>query len=363
MSTDLLTPFIGALERRAQAIAARAASASGAADPLVVRLSEAISSLASSIATDVGQLGTDVLASPRSLDSYRSSFRTHAHALVLIERFGLAACERFTRADAALTRVVAQLKREANLPLEAPTVVLASQTSYFSYPSRGADPYGVVFVPAAENCTLLGLPALAHELGHLLAPETLWDLAKTVSDSMQPAMSAWPQGAVDLVAARDAWTIQWAREFACDGIAAYLLGPAYAWQWLRLMAHASDAPFNPGFGEVATHPAAAARFAFVLAVLRHNGESTTRLSKAWAKAVTGGRLPSRAYTLAYPDQELDAAGAELAQHCERLVFTPHTSAGAGSVCATLNEAWTELLQRPGSFAAWEATALAALLPP
>lgn len=364
MSNDLLTPLIGGLERRAQAIARRAAAAAAAGDPLVVPLADATAKQAGSIATALGQLGSEVLANPSSLESYRSSFRAHAQELVLLERFFLAPCERFTRADAALTRLMATLVSEANLPIKEPTGVLASQASYFSQRSRGDRPYGVVFVPAAENSTLLGLPALGHELGHLLEPEALVRFGTTVSDAMQSAMDAWPLASVDVVTARDTWELRWAREFACDGIAAYVLGPAYAWQWLRLIAHTSEPPFSPGLGQHATHPAAAARFGFVLAILQHvSGNSTKALSDSWAKAVIGSHRPDGAYKLAYPDRELAAAGVALAEHCLRLVFTPYPSAGAGSVCAILNTAWNRLLRRPASFAAWEATKLATVLPP
>lgn len=180
---------------------------------------------------------------------------------------------------------------------------------------------------------------------------------------MQTAMNGWPEAAVDVVTARDVWALHWAREFACDGIAVFLLGPAYAWQWVRLMAHASEPPFQPGLGQSATHPAPAARFALMLAILQQGGESTTALAAAWAKAVIGPRRADPAYNLAHPDAELLAAGHGLAEHCKRLLLTPYTSTAAGSVSATLNAAWTEFLQRPAGFADWEATTLAKLLTP
>lgn len=358
MANDLLTPFLDGLGRRAKAVSDRAATVS---DPLVGPLAAALSGRATAIAIEATRLATEMVANPASAQSYAASFRRNAQALVLLERFGLAACERFTAADAAVTRLVARVVRESNVPVMPPVVVLASQTSYFVQAVRGDHPYNILFVPAADNSTLLGLPAIAHELGHLLEPRALDELAKTVSDAMAPAFAAWPAGLTNVVAAQDTWTIHWARELACDGIAAYLLGAAYAWQWLRLVVHSSEPPFRPGFGDAGSHPAAAARFAFVQAVLDHTGQLTPALTDSWATAAIQSQRPDKAYELAYPEPQLKAAAKALAAQCARLLFTPSTSAHPRSVSVTLNAAWTEVLARPKGFGAWEATALATLL--
>lgn len=65
----------------------------------------------------------------------------------------------------------------------------------------------------------------------------------------------------------------------------------------------------------------------------------------------------------YVAAELATAAEALAKRCDALPLIPYADAKPTGVAATLNAAWTEVLERPASYAAWEATALGTLLAP
>src|SRR5439155_1841239 len=93
-----------------------------------------------------------------------------------------------------------------------------------------------------------------------------------------------PGYAALLVSLFGQWGDHWLREFICDMIAAYLIGPAFGWQHIRLCAGGSRSAYHPGFGEAAEHPADEARLRGVRAVIRRLGAEVEgqEMQRLWA---------------------------------------------------------------------------------
>ena len=93
-------------------------------------------------------------------------FRRLRADLTNVETTAVAALTRSHTDDAALSGLVADIHREINCPLAAPTVTCLSR-AYFSI---NLD-FRLLEVPLAESDFLLHLPDLYHEIAHPLITE------------------------------------------------------------------------------------------------------------------------------------------------------------------------------------------------
>jgi hypothetical protein len=187
-------------------------------------------------------------------------------------------------------------------------VAAFSSQYYWAMPN-----FNLICAPATEGRTLLGLPDLCHELGHLL----LWHYESTLTGNFLQELAGYLASERRRVAAQQRppeyrrlydllftqWYDAWLREFVADMVAAYLVGPAFGWQHVRLCAGRSHNTYHPALGEAAEHPADEARLRGVLAVLELMGmpEVAARIGGLWHEymAASGETRPAD-YDVCYP---------------------------------------------------------------
>jgi hypothetical protein len=285
--------------------------------------------------------------------------------LLQFEQFDVPLISRWSEADRLMTEMCHALLSQVGWPFDRPLVACFSTEYYWAHPVRK-----IIGVPANEERRLLAVGDLGHELGHLAFVENSLQFAGPVlvevARYVQGQLASPPAGLLDdpRVFFGDvtlAWR-GWLQEFGCDAFATYLLGPAFAWQHLRLacMDDAAAMFFDPvGFGD--DHPADDARMRVALIMLRELGHDAQadEIEIRWAdllQVVAAG--PTSAYAAAYPDALLRAVAMRVKAHCESLGLRPYDPTAADDdVARVVNEAWEQLHADPDGYAAWESEAL------
>ena len=303
-------------------------------------------------------LQSDDLARADLAANNLETLRRLTEQLTIVEAFGLAAKERFSPADARVSSVLAKTLRFASWPLDPPPVLLLSKEGYWNQPQ-----FGLIYAPAAEDSTLLGLPDLAHEVGHLLLladkRELLLKLQEIVTEALT-AMGGAGLAPADVDLRKSAWLNAWTMEFAADVIAAYLVGPAYLWQHLRLSIQLGRSPYQPLLG-VSTHPAPKARFDCIARVLTDLGVDLAHIKDAWEDLQARGRQPAPLYGAVYPNQVLLGLARETHRACTAKGIKSFQDAPKQGLVACMNEAWQRFSDAK-DLRAWDIATVARLMP-
>jgi hypothetical protein len=283
---------------------------------------------------------------------------------MLVESYPLLFVERYAERDKRLTRLCRRLTGQIGWPLMPPLVGGFSSQYYWTMA-----PFGIICVPAAEESTLLGLPDLCHELGHILllqeeqrfTQQFLVELAAYVVDEQRRVVAGQRASQYTALYAQllAQWRDQWLREFVCDMIATYLVGPAFGWQHIRLCAGGTRSAYRPAFGETAEHPADEARLRGVVAVLGclGLGGAGREIETLWADylRLTGERRPPD-YDRCYPDRLIQSLAVQTVAGCRAVglrsidqVANPH----GDDIMGLIGEAWQRFLAEPGPYLQWE----------
>jgi hypothetical protein len=289
-----------------------------------------------------------------------SEFRDLSEDLVYREDFQVPFLLRFADADAEITGLCRKFAEQAGWPWTAPLVGAFSSSYYGTFPQLD-----VVAAPANEERRLLGLPILAHELGHIAQFHARAELFGDFPAVLQAELRAQaaPMVAAGLEPAHTfhSWLGGWGAELMCDLFATYLVGPAFGWQMLRAacVLGAEDLhAVQPG----ATHPADDARLRATSMMLRRLGHDSEadEIELEWDGLVgVLGRAPRADYLLAYPDALLSALAERVEVGCGTLGLTSYAPApGTCHVASVINEAWQQMRHEPASYPAWEVNALA-----
>jgi hypothetical protein len=250
-------------------------------------------------------------------------------------------------------------------PTLTPLVAALSSQYYWTMPD-----FNLICTPATEGTTLLGLPDLCHELGHIL----LLHYETTLTGDFIHELATYIEHEQRRVAAQQRppeyrrlynllfaqWHDAWLREFVSDMIATYLVGPAFGWQHVRLCAGRSQDAYHPALGETAEHPADEARLRGVLAVLALMGaqEAGARIGALWRDylAASGETSPAD-YEVCYPQTLIASLARHTVEVCRALGlrgFGPVIDPlGTDDIFALLDEAWERFLIDPQSYADWE----------
>ena len=287
----------------------------------------------------------------------------------LMESYLLPFVERYGEADRRLTRLCRLLAAQVRWPAPLPLALTFSSQYYWT-----VAPFNVIAAPATEGTSLLRLPDLCHELGHILQVDhqaaLIGDFIQELGDSIEqerqravrrqrppqylslydPLFAQW----------RDAWLV----EFVADMLATYLVGPAFGWQHVRLCAAEGQAVYFPALGEVATHPADEARLHGVLAVLARIGSADgQRLQELWVRYLAVRREAKPAdYEVCYPEALLESLARHVVEGCHAIglrgFHEPRDT--EPDIPSLLREAWERFIDDADSFQDWEQARLAEL---
>jgi hypothetical protein len=324
---------------------------------------------------EVDQLLQDpALGNPYLLPRQLQVYKRLAEQFQAFEAYPLPVVQRFNADDQRMTALCALLLQQSSIPLSPPPLVVAFSNSYYwTTPS-----FNLIFAGALEPGTLLGLPDLYHEVAHFLIERHLPLFAHpflerlerfVLNEKRRAQMDQRPGGTgvydVMLVQWRDYWVI----EFVADMISTYLVGPAYAWQNLRLCSRSSDTLYLPSLGHEHTHPADNARMTAITIMLDAIGQdaAASTVRKQWDDfaAVLGDSPASPGdYDLCYPPALLRSLAIDVIDACEQLgirgVSDPVTFEGVVVLTELINAAWKLFLDDSATYAGWEQAKRAAL---
>jgi hypothetical protein len=244
--------------------------------------------------------------------------------------------------------------------------------SYYESVARVA----LVRVPAAEDCSLLGLPDLLHEVGHWIYYRYLADFNDFATSLVDPFFAAQAIQLPTGIAAQphaekmgflsEQWHGPWLREFASDLFSTWVIGAPYALQHVRLCFSRSANPF----ADQGSHPADAARFAAIRALLVRCGPAgAAELAIAeppWSAYVAhlsaAGVAEGADYATRYPVTLIDA----LAEVADDVFAATGVRRFDGAACADpdlpnlMRQSWVAFTGNVAGYEQWERNALANL---
>ncbi len=302
---------------------------------------------------------------PTLLTSHLQLYKRWNELATLVESYPLPFIERYAQSDRWLTRLCRRLAEQVRWPTPPPLVAAFSAQYYWTVAG-----FGLVCVPATEGTTLLGLPDLCHELGHILL---LHHKDALVGDFIQRDLADYIQEELRRVDAQQRppeyrqlyvrlfaqWQDEWSQEFLSDMVATYLVGPAFGWQHLRLCAGRSRDAYRPALGdERSTHPADEARLRGVVAVLRRMGasEPARQVTAVWDRylAVSGESRPTE-YDVCYPQALIESLARRTVDGCRALGVRGFDQVNdpPRDIPSLLGEAWTRFLNDPVGYGDWE----------
>jgi hypothetical protein len=300
-------------------------------------------------------------------------FKLLSQKLAEIENVVIAAMNRKTSDDEYINKMVFEICKEINYPLQHPVASCLSQKYYHIYPS-----YNLLCVPLLEADFVLHLPDIYHELGHPLIemdnPKV--DSFKTClgqfnavvrkyfDDEIQRRnLSKMVDPAIDpLLVYKDSWLENWSSELFCDLFGTFTLGPAYAWSNIHMCAKMSWDVYRLPTLQKTTHPPDEARMKAILMGLDILGcnEDAADIHQKWeAFKELVGQKKGPDFATALPESLLRQAAEFCRIGTEKVECTIYAPGNTGKVNTLLNVSWKQFWKDPKAFPEWEKQALQA----
>lgn len=365
---DYFKGAVGQLYERAQELLSQVPRGPAQLPSELLLLSQGCITKLNEVLKDLEYVLDDPLMQRADLQSSRlRTFRRSVQALDIIENVGVAALvRRDLKGDLWLNRLVSQITKEINYPLNPPVVTSLSK-QYFSYNGF----LDVLSVPLNEGNHLLHLPDLYHELAHpLLFPERFRDrrlqhlqysfltASKEVDQHFlkEKDERIRERGPTTLTQNLEQWRKNWGRfwivEFFCDLYALYTVGPAYAWGHLHLVAKTGENVFE----NFDRHPADDARMRVLLNGLRLIGfeKAALEIKQRWDTLIALSPNGSNAdYYYCYPESLLDLVTQKAYEGTVGIACNIVSLENQGAICQILNSAWDAFWSNPSEFASTE----------
>lgn len=310
-------------------------------------------------ALDIGVLEIDVFTS-NNLFSYNRLHREFN----AIHSYRYLAIKNYRDPEIFFFQLITQIYSEHRINALPPIVSTISNHDYYYW----AVPYfEIIALPSGEEHSLLNLPDMYHEIGHLLHAMFHGKSCEVSADIINKHFAKEIVRVVDeglglhykekLIIAQYLWKESWIEEFTCDLIGTYMTGPAYAWTNLKLLSagHGSTKIFE--YSE--SHPADEARMRIIILMLEKLGltEDNNKIKKAWdifLKDTVG--FQSNEYPLLYPQKLLNQIVDEFItfyQNADLASFPELVQKDAKSIAQLLNNAWNNAQSNPLDYYSYE----------
>ncbi|RDB07801.1 hypothetical protein [Runella aurantiaca] len=305
---------------------------------------------------------------PDSANNFYSDYQRFSEELKSIEHYRIQALKRYGKAENYFYFLVKSLIQEFRLQCSAPMVTSISSARDYFWITPDTDLIGV---PLGEEGHLINLPDLVHELSHVIVcyfdsdyPLITRDFKTIVGDFFQREIydaedKRRPLKIQTLLPiCRKNWQRGWLVEFTCDLIATYLVGPAYAWTNLKVSA--SDRPKDIYYIDSETHPSHEARSRAIIAMLKKMDlvQEANQIQKEWESILSFPNYEEpEHYRLIFPQVLIDKLTDIVFQSCKEFDFRSYKDQLQSfdlSISAIMNQSWNQLMENPGSYAAWEA---------
>lgn len=280
--------------------------------------------------------------------------------------------------DRQLSRVLLSAARDCGLDwLEDITVRLDSE--WASIPDIPEIP--LIYAPALQPFTLVGIPILFHEIGHVFFqrnPHLLQAFRSEIKALHRAALpaagplspTATDARARELRSAYDYWSEERLNEIFSDVFATYILGPSY---YATCVDTAVRSGLDPFLIDADVHPPWAVRVKacrYVMELLSAHPPWEAKVERTWQDYLPGGGV-RLAYSRACDDR-LIVALTEAAVHSLDRTSPPvarydaNRPRGEGlgqTLIRELNEGVQRLIDEPDRFKTWEADSLQRLMRP
>jgi hypothetical protein len=315
---------------------------------------------------------------PRNIRRKYQRFKQLSGKLSEIENVVIAAMSRKASDDEFVNKLLLEICREINYPLQTPVASCLSQRYYHIYPQ-----YNLICIPLLESEFVLHLADIYHELGHpLMSFDTNpkveafqknlgyfnIEVRKYFDDEIKRRELAREidKNAEPIYVWKDCWLEKWSSELFCDLFATFTLGAAYLWSNLHMCAKMSWDVFKVPTFQKTSHPPGEARMRAALHGLELIGFKAEKaeIEKKWVefKAIIGQK-ESAEFSVALPDNLLKRA-AEFCLTgtrqigCEIAGNPGHQISGTSAkVNPLLNDSWKQFWKEPELFHHWERKAL------
>jgi hypothetical protein len=268
-------------------------------------------------------------------------------------------------------QVITQIYAEHRINALPPIVSTISNHDYYYW----AVPYfEIIALPSGEEHSLLNLPDMYHEIGHLLhsmfggksceVSEGIIDkhFAKEIVRVIDDGTASHFQETLEL--AKYLWQASWLEEFTCDLVGTYMTGAAYAWTNLKLLStgHGSIKIFEYS----QSHPADEARMRIIILMLEKLGLTNDKneVEAAWKIFLKDTEVfKPNDYPLLYPQKLLQQIVDEFFtfyQNADLVSYPELTGKGTNSVSQLLNDAWSNAQTNSTDYFNYETNSIANL---
>lgn len=308
---------------------------------------------------DSGDLDIDQLAVNNFI-----RYNTFHETLQTIELFRYLVIINYGEPEVYFKRKIDRIYKEIDCLQKQPIITTISNSDdyYWALPN-----YDIIAVPSGEERSLLNLPDLFHEMGHLifkqydrfLKGEIEQDISNFYDKEYQRII--YEQRSVALIdfyqSKRSSWVTSWIMEFVCDLIATYLVGPSFAWTNLKITALSSGK--SKIFMETKSHPSDESRMRAIMHMLEIMGHKheLSQINESWNKflSATSNPVPQN-YKYTFPDEILQALARYVLQGCADIglkVYADQLKDVENPISKILNDAWNCMLTTPEKYAEWE----------
>jgi hypothetical protein len=288
------------------------------------------------------------------LSSFYDGFRnSYFYYLILSE---------FKVDDHSFSRLIEQIVNEIGY-FSSKKLIVTSICSSNERPSENyfwAEPkLNIIGIPPRKHLSLLTLPDLYHELGHIIFVKfTQTEEYKNLFQQLNYIIKAKNFSRSIITPDSEVYE-NWLKEFCCDLIATYTVGPAYAWANLYIVGFDNiEYIYKPN----KTHPTHEARKRIINMMLMkikfHN--QTKKINRAWSKIkpkkIKG--LLKRQNNEYFTDDILLAVSNCVYQFCVNSELKAYSVVQKNTVAQRINIAWTMFNKQTTtgeSYLKWEET--------
>jgi hypothetical protein len=231
-------------------------------------------------------------------------------------------------------------------------IVSRGASNYFHFIAEEYDE--LILTPALAGSTVLPFPDLVHEMAHALVRnnqkrQTIlgsWCNDEYIRERVLAAVGDDRFGS----AAVRHWLEHGVEEIACDVIAAWVTGPAYAWQHIRACWGREEG--KSVYDDGVHHPPDSGRFGVIQLVLERVGgtEQQEEIVETWARVVVGEDDGDADNAGFYPVDLMLELASEVVVGCVRAGIRsfPETLA-EDDPCRSFSDGWTQMRDNPFAF--------------
>jgi hypothetical protein len=216
-----------------------------------------------------------------------------------------------------------------------------------------------VFLPLYDYRKLTGLPATAHELGHILSndPRSFqklvgdWNLQ--ISQHLRDEENA-PVPLSQTFPHLNLLYRNWAQEFICDKVSTYLAGESFGLAWTHLATSMGGEIYGPAV----SHPADDARIRGAAFVLEEMGDAAgaQAVRDLWDHTVPKNlSTMSPDYLRVFPDSLLRGLAKNVVKGCEQIGLTRYDSPQhhAGDMVDLIRRSSEMMIADPVGYKVWK----------